>query len=842
MMQASTISTVLSTLLTMCIGATAHAATFTVTNTNNDGPGSLRQAILDANATAESDTIAFNIAGNGAQIIELGATLPDITAPLIVDGATQPGYGTDKTTLREIPFPKIVLNGSRISGDGLTIRANNTQIIGLAINRFSGNGIAIRGAARTQIKGCFIGTDETGTRALGNSGHGILMADVATSNAEDRNIIGPNIFIFEFPFGYPALNVISGNGGHGVHIQNCSGNHAVTENYIGLDANGGTALGNNGSGVLVENSPGTLVGGRYDGGGEFKGGNAISGNGADGVTVMNGSAFITNNYIGVTFGGVAVGNAANGIRLINAQGADLGEEYYSFGRRQRGNDIAFNGANGILIEGGSANELRGNRISQNGGDGIEINQSGQNLLRASYVTQNRDCGVRITGANAQNNLLVANEIGVRFNAPATALGNANDGVRILNNASGNILAQNIDLPNLIAHNGGNGVLVVTGRNNVIQYNQIFANRKLPIDLDARDVTPNDPLDRDNGPNDLLNKPVLVEAKSVNQSLTEVSYNYQGLPNTGVTIHVYASRANASGVFQSQRNVGTIFKTTDAQGQFSARSSVVAQIGEMITATATVNGIGTSEFSNVVRVTEKNDPPTITIRTPSNNQTLSAFTIVEGTFGDDRRVERIEVFIQRRSDKKYFDGTSWVVNPPRIRAAAANATTWRYRGPFPSGEQLQDGLYTLLAIAYDDKGQRGQASVNITIGNGGATPDASDTTPPTVAITTPANGTVTSIFPRIEGTYSDNVRVDRIEVFIQRRSDKKYFNGTEWVVEPPRFRASAANATVWRYTGTLPTGAQLKNDTYAIIVIATDSSGLRGQDIHNITIRNGGQGT
>ena len=36
-------------------------AIFTVTNTNDSGPGSLRQAILDANASAGADTITFAI-------------------------------------------------------------------------------------------------------------------------------------------------------------------------------------------------------------------------------------------------------------------------------------------------------------------------------------------------------------------------------------------------------------------------------------------------------------------------------------------------------------------------------------------------------------------------------------------------------------------------------------------------------------------------------------------------------------------------------------------------------------------------------------------------------------
>ena len=72
------------------------AATFTVTNTNDSGAGSLRQAITDANVGgAGPHTIVFNIIGSGVQTIaavELSG-LGDLgSGGLTVDGTTQPGY------------------------------------------------------------------------------------------------------------------------------------------------------------------------------------------------------------------------------------------------------------------------------------------------------------------------------------------------------------------------------------------------------------------------------------------------------------------------------------------------------------------------------------------------------------------------------------------------------------------------------------------------------------------------------------------------------------------------------------------------------------------------------
>ena len=80
--------------------------TFTVTNTNNSGAGSLRQAILDANALAGTDTITFNIAAPlvaGGHTISLTIALPSISDAVIIDGWSEPDYaGT----------PVIELNGT----------------------------------------------------------------------------------------------------------------------------------------------------------------------------------------------------------------------------------------------------------------------------------------------------------------------------------------------------------------------------------------------------------------------------------------------------------------------------------------------------------------------------------------------------------------------------------------------------------------------------------------------------------------------------------------------------------------------------------------------------------
>src|SRR5262249_16794937 len=63
-------------------------ATFSVTNVNNGGAGSLRAAIASANSTAGADTITFAIPGAGVKTINLTSALPTITQAVTIDGST----------------------------------------------------------------------------------------------------------------------------------------------------------------------------------------------------------------------------------------------------------------------------------------------------------------------------------------------------------------------------------------------------------------------------------------------------------------------------------------------------------------------------------------------------------------------------------------------------------------------------------------------------------------------------------------------------------------------------------------------------------------------------------
>jgi hypothetical protein len=101
-----------------------------VNTTADSGSGSLRQAILDADRTTGlTATIDFAIPGAGTQTIEPLTPLPAITASVLIDGTTQPGFTR---------APLIAVNGAPASGPvALTIAGSDVTVRGLAADQFA---------------------------------------------------------------------------------------------------------------------------------------------------------------------------------------------------------------------------------------------------------------------------------------------------------------------------------------------------------------------------------------------------------------------------------------------------------------------------------------------------------------------------------------------------------------------------------------------------------------------------------------------------------------------------------------------------------------------------------
>ncbi len=267
-------------------------STYLVTNTNDSGDGSLRQAILNVNNGSGGDTIAFDIGGGGVQTIRPTSALPTLTQSVTLDGTTQPGYaGT----------PLIELAGNLAGGgvNGLTIVANNSVVRGLAIDLFSnygnlGGGIAmVLQGDGNRIEGCYLGTDPTGTQPfVGNTVGGLSIMG-------SDNVIGGTTL--------GAGNLISSNGLNGVVI--AGNNNVVQGNTIGADITGTQALGNQSVGIDITTGDGNLIGGTDPGAG-----NLISGNKVAGVKIdASNNNVVQGNLIGTDITGTqALGNGGSG--------------------------------------------------------------------------------------------------------------------------------------------------------------------------------------------------------------------------------------------------------------------------------------------------------------------------------------------------------------------------------------------------------------------------------------------------------------------------------------------------------------------------------------------------
>ena len=176
---------------------------FIVTNTADSGPGSLRQAILDA-VSAPAATVDFEIPGGGVQTIQTVSALPVINKGLVIDGFSQPGYaGT----------PLIEIDGAGAgSSDGLTLTSSRTTIRGLVIDGFLyGAAILIDGPAAS---GNAIYGNELGTNAVDPLAGGNLYGVEIINGAHDNNIGSNGVAATSSP----GPNQISGNSAGGVLV------------------------------------------------------------------------------------------------------------------------------------------------------------------------------------------------------------------------------------------------------------------------------------------------------------------------------------------------------------------------------------------------------------------------------------------------------------------------------------------------------------------------------------------------------------------------------------------------------------------------------------------------
>ena len=666
-------SALLMLLMSILLAAFSHAATFTVTNINDAGVGSLRQAITDSNAdntatVALPHNIQFAIPGAGVKTIAPTSQFPFITRPVVIDGYSQPGSSANTLAVGDNSVHSIELNGTNANLTnnmfGFQGGSGGSILRGLVINRCMPTSVAVAvGTGNIKLEGNFFGTNVAGTTGLGTAG-----ITISTSFTPDPGVvvIGGSL---------PAQrNVISGAAGTGIVVNNQSG-VTIAGNYIGTNASGTAALG--GMGIVIGSLGGVVIGAFTIGGLTAApgtgAGNVISGNTTFGVRVNAesntpiGTGTIQGNIMGLAANGVSAlgggnivlndasfraGNAPTlapatiggaqpnarnvisgnvGIAVSSlADGVTLQQNYMGTditGTLPRGNSggaIRLEGAGGVLVAAPRGAQTiggvgAGNVIAGNGGDPIT-------LIRTTATVRGNLIGTRADGvtplANAGRAIDVQQAVAIIGGTAAgegnTITASGSDAIRVAFDPANSIGKASI-LGNSIYQNGpavGAGGL---GINN------------LPDGGDG--VTPNDAGDADVGGSGLQNYPVIVSATAAGN----VQGTLNSTANTAFRIEFFANAAcDSSGFGEGQTFIGFQSVVTDGSGNANLNASFAAlPVGQwVVTSTATDPMGNTSEFS-ACRVAAVAALPTLSINSVSlaegnSGSTAFVFTVTLST--------------------------------------------------------------------------------------------------------------------------------------------------------------------------------------------------------------------
>jgi hypothetical protein len=453
------LQTALAAVLLVALGQ-VQAAIYTVTTTADSGVGSLRQALLDANATAAvEDQIHFNIPGPGPHVITVQSALPFVNSSVTIDGYTQSGALMNTLSPNEGGLNTVLqisLVSSGFAGNSIGFFLNPANGVTLTVQGLNiyGFAFALRadqpaGTSVLRSYGNFICTDITG--------------DAAASTANDEGIrANKNVVVGgELPW---QRNLISGCD-HTALIT--FANADIRGNLIGTDRTGTRALGNGGNnnwpGVFIQNVAATV----QIGGNTSAARNLISGNDRAGITLARNTGAgayanmkIQGNYIGTDWRGTAaLGNgfplpnqagAGGGIKISSGTDPDTTPAIIGGFAPGEGNLIAFNRGAGISSGSNRASEAfesRGNAMHSNNFGGAT------NIDLGAFGRSANDAGDPDTGVNDAQNwpvILSATESGgmatVRYRVdtlPANATYPLRiDFYRALNDgSSGRLLAQ-----------------------------------------------------------------------------------------------------------------------------------------------------------------------------------------------------------------------------------------------------------------------------------------------------------------------------------------------------------------------------------------------------------------
>ncbi len=557
-------------ILAIILSSTANAAHFVIDSIedNSDtsidgicndefGNCTLRAAIEEINEISASEVsdIVFALELGNTPSIHVLSALPTITRTVTINGGTSGGRveiaGTDDGLIEY----------------GLRFSNGNSIVSGLAINRFKEAGISFEGDGNILYE-TYVGTDITGTVALGtHENAGVLL--YGSHNIITRCVLSGNL-------GAGAREVL-----YGVSI-----NNTFSENYVGLDASGEFSLGN-----------------------EY-----------EGIEVKGYQSLITRNYFAGIDGdedALENGEVALAVDLKMGGGHTVSDNII-------GTDIthtkAFGNMIGIAVLGGTGSVIERNIIKNSILVGIVVaavdflnplNQlANEHIFRENFIgysqsdTTNISYGVVLVGKGTIDNSFVSNEIannnlgGIStysrggFGPPSDAMitfdfrSDYRYGPFVLGPAGpGNSFVQNS------IH--GNGWLL-----NPLEGLGINLTTAKDPALEPELSTPNDIGDADEGPNDLQNFPILIEANRAGNSY-RIKATFNSLPRQKFQLEFFRNTNNES---QGEIPLKTKRIRTNIVGDKAFKVLLKGVVpGDVITATATLikdkKHSSTSAFSN-----------------------------------------------------------------------------------------------------------------------------------------------------------------------------------------------------------------------------------------------------
>jgi hypothetical protein len=417
----------------------------------------LRQALAFAASDGGTSEIRFRIPANSSD--------PDY------------GYSNNVWTIKlESPLPPLAEGDLTIIGASSFFVPHRIVIDGSALSGASAIGLRITSPRNRIQQMAFVNFDSSGTNGIGiqisgaaaqeneiidSMVSGNTQAGIKIDTGASKNVIKSE----------GGLSIISGNG-TGILLEGANEN-TIQGNLIGLTlgTNSFVALPNTGDGIWLNSSNNNTIGG------EFEERNIISGNTKSGVLLSNGSANNTlfGNLIGTDdLGTTAIPNGQGGVQIINGANNNT-----ITGSTFTQSIISGNTGYGVLISDATTSNNKifksligvgddGTTAVPNTQGGILIrNDANQNVIgeanQGNVISGNTGYGVRVGGSSGftqtNQNKIIGNVIGLSSDG-TEKVANTQGGVLIdLGSTNSLIGGSTTAEANLIAHNGGPGVVI-----------------------------------------------------------------------------------------------------------------------------------------------------------------------------------------------------------------------------------------------------------------------------------------------------------------------------------------------------------------------------------------------